>query len=227
MVVLKFLKIPILMVLLSTFFSSSIFSMDGIEEGHQLSSHLGAFVQKVKKLEDVVIELKKDQNALLRIVEAHKDFLEFIFAANRNVKDLELTQAEYRCKTDKITPADLLQIQQALSAPVIIPSIPTDLDAVVGQTSPGVPAASTSAGVTLLAGYAKADLAPDPVNSTPHRRMATATIPASTIRINAGGEIADLDAKMRKILLKDAADDDDEKIVRKLLEASEAKDEDE
>lgn len=219
MVVLKFLKVPTLLALLIVFFPSSIFSMEDEAIEHKFSARLSELVaQEVNRLEDVVVRLRTENLTLLRAIQERHSFFDSIFsaAANRNSRDFELIQAEYRFKKGEISQDVLTAVQQKVSAPVIFDSLPADLDPVLrGGISPGIPALSTSVSVTALAAQADAALAPDHTRSTAHRRMSLGTVSQSTIRSNAA-DIADLSSGIEKLFLED----DDGTVIKKLIKTA-------
>lgn len=192
-----------------------------MEDDHKTSAHLAGFVtEEVKKLEDDVVKLRKENCTLVRTIKKNQRFFDSIFslAANRNIRDFELIQAEYRFKKGEISQADLTAVQQKVSAPVVFDSLPVDLDPVLrGGISPGVPALSTSTSVTALAAQAGAALVPDPAHSTAHRRMSIGTVTPSTIRATPA-DIAYLSSYLGTLLL----DGDDEAVIKKLFEADDA-----
>lgn len=217
---LKFLKIPILLILLGTFLPSSGFSKEIEDEAikHELSARLGGFIdQEVKKLEDVVVKLRTENLALLKIIKEDHSFFDFIFAANRNSRDFKLIQAEYRFKKKEISLDELTAVQQEVSFPIVLPSLPTDLDPVLnGGISPGVHARLTSASVTALAKQSDAILSPDRDRSTTHRRMSVGTVTPSTIR-SRSADITDLSSMLGKFFFEEEEEEDGKVVLTKLL----------
>jgi hypothetical protein len=216
MVVLNFFRIPVLLALFGIVFSLSSFANDEFKEV-KLSARMVLLAKETKGLEKKLEELEQQKMVLLDTIKEHENFLDFAFSltSNRNGRDLELIQAEYRFKNNQITQIQLNAVRNAVSVPMVLDALPTGLVPIRAGTafSPGVPAVATSTSVSVLAAKADAVLVPDPVNSTPHRGMTSGMISASTIATNPT-DVNALSIGLERVLLED----DRGKIVKKLFQ---------
>lgn len=129
----------------------------------------------------------KDQQALIT---SHTNFLEYIFADQRNFRDFQLIRAEYEFKKGTISQEDLDKIRDEVANPTVIASLPTHLDAVLnGGISAGVRADQYNASIAPLISASEAQLVIDLNQSTPNRTVSRGNIPAATIKIEELNEL--------------------------------------
>ncbi|MBU6148596.1 MAG: hypothetical protein KGQ54_00180 [Verrucomicrobia bacterium] len=184
---LKFLKVPIVLILLGVFFHSSSFSMEDEAITHGLSARLRVFVDQVKELEDIVVKLQERERLYLEKITEYDGFLDLICSLPANSNDFELAKARYTFPKSGKSFEDFERFREELFDDKVYP------DVLVGLTpirpgvkfGPGVPlsAAVASAEMAEEAGYKLT--APDSHDlSREYRDISSARKPGATIDID-------------------------------------------